>query len=500
MHHGASRVAAALLLLLSYQGLCIAEPSSKTEPDRTQTTEIPLASEANSSSTTHETMPLDDLQRFTAVVEQIRKYYVKPVNDNELFEGAIRGMLAGLDPHSSYLDPSEYTDLRANTSGKFGGLGIEVTMEDGYVRVISPIDETPAQRAGIKPGDMIVRIDDTPVKGMTLKKAVEMMRGDKGSPIMLTILRKGADQPMKIKVVRDVIQVKSVRAKVLDKNYGYIRISQFQSQTGEDLVKALHQLQEETHNQLKGLIIDLRNNPGGILEASVKVADTFLDKQKLGYKGLIVYTQGRLPGSEIKEYAHEGDLLNGAPIVVLVNGGSASASEIVAGALQDHKRGLVVGSQTFGKGSVQTVLPLKDNRGLKLTTALYYTPAGRSIQAKGIVPDIDIPDIKLPEMKKDENENWVNIRESDLENHLDNGKKAKEGLADVKAESDEKNETGKKDAAKSDDNNATLMNQDYQLNEALNLLKGLVFLDSDDRGTKAIRSAEKNKIPLQNTN
>ncbi|MBS0286401.1 MAG: S41 family peptidase [Proteobacteria bacterium] len=435
---------------------------------------------------TEKTLPLDDLQRFTSVVEQIRKYYVKPVDDKELFENAIRGMLAGLDPHSSYLDPSEFSDLRANTSGKFGGLGIEVTMEDGYVRVISPIDDTPAQRAGIKAGDVIVRLDDTPVKGLTLKKAVEMMRGDRGTNIVLTIMRKGETQPLKIKVMRDVIQVKSVRSKVLDKNYGYIRISQFQTQSGEDLVNAINTLKKETNNNLKGLILDLRNNPGGILEASVKVSDAFLDKSKIGYNGLIVYTEGRLPGSEIKEVAQGNDLLEGAPIVTLVNGGSASASEIVAGALQDHKRSLIVGTQTFGKGSVQTVLPLKDNHGLKLTTALYYTPSGRSIQAQGITPDIEIPDLKIPEAKTDENENWINVREIDLQGHLDNANKDKD-----KPKEANKDKVSTEDSTMPSTENAKkpLVNQDYQLNEALNLLKGLA-LSNQDYGSKAQAKAK----------
>lgn len=433
-----------------------------------------------------ETLPLDDLQRFTSVVEQIRKYYVKPVEDKELFENAIRGMLSGLDPHSSYLDPSEFSDLRANTSGKFGGLGIEVTMEDGYVRVISPIDDTPASRAGLKAGDVIVRLDDAPVKGMTLKKAVEMMRGERGTNIVLTIVRKGVAQPLKMKVTRDIIQVKSIRTKVLDKNYGYVRISQFQTHSGEDLVEAINQLKKETNNTLRGLILDLRNNPGGILESSVKVSDAFLDKPKLKYNGLIVYTEGRLPGSEIKEMAHEGDILSGAPIVTLINSGSASASEIVAGALQDHKRSLIVGTQSFGKGSVQTVLPLKDNYGLKLTTALYFTPSGRSIQAKGITPDIEIPDLKIPEPKQDENENWINVREIDLEGHLDNG-----------STSTEKSDSSKSsNISKAEIDNKPLVNQDYQLNEALNLLKGLV-LTSPEPKNKVATSKNKGTLILE---
>lgn len=426
-----------------------------------------------------EPLPLDDLQRFTSVVEQIRKYYVKPVEDKELFENAIRGMLSGLDPHSAYLDPGEFSDLKASTSGRFGGLGIEVTMEDGIIKVISPIDDTPAQRAGLKSGDLIVRLDDAPVKGMTLKKAVEIMRGERGKPIMLTIVRKGSTQPLKIKVMRDLIQVKSIKTRLLDKQYGYIRISQFQTQSAEDMIAAIDKLNKESNYKLKGIILDLRNNPGGILESSVKVSDAFLDRSKLGSNGLIVYTEGRLPGSEIKEMAHDGDVLNGAPIVVLVNGGSASASEIVAGALQDHKRAMIVGTQTFGKGSVQTVLPLRENHGLKLTTALYFTPSGRSIQAEGIVPDIEIPDIKMPEAKNEEEDNVGNIRESDLEGHLKNSTTTKEAKEPVASnEKDEKDE------------NKALLSQDYQLNEALNLLKGLVFSEPRNNNNSAV--AEKN--------
>lgn len=413
-------------------------------------------------------LPLEDLQRFTSVVEQIRKYYVKPVEDKELFENAIRGMLSGLDPHSSYLDPGEFSDLRANTSGRFGGLGIEVTMDDGLVKVISAIDDTPAQRAGIQSGDLIVRLDDTPVKGLTLKKAVELMRGERGKPIMLTILRKGTNQPLKIKVMRDVIQVKSIKTRLLDKHYGYIRVSQFQAQTAEDMTQAIENLAKESRHALRGIILDLRNNPGGILESSVKVSDAFLDKSKLLHDGLIVYTEGRLPGSQLKEYAHSGDILNGAPIVVLVNSGSASASEIVAGALQDHKRAMIVGTQTFGKGSVQTVLPLKDNHGLKLTTALYFTPAGRSIQAEGIVPDIEIPDLKIPNTSTEEDE-VGRVRESDLEGHLKKSEDAPELIGTDEDMAKQLNQKTEKDE------NRVLLNEDYQLNEALNLLKGLVF-------------------------
>lgn len=413
-------------------------------------------------------LPLDDLQRFTAVVEHVRNYYVKPVDDKTLFENAIRGMLAGLDPHSGYLDPEEFTDLKVNTTGKFGGLGIEVTMEDGVIRVISPIDDTPATKAGIHAGDMIVKLDDTPVKGLTLKNAVELMRGDRGTKIILTILRKGETKPLIIPVTRDIVRVKSVKAKLLDEHYGYVRISQFQTRTGDDLEKAIKDLQAQSKNTVKGLILDLRNNPGGILEASINVSDTFLDLKTLKYNGLIVYTEGRLPGSEIKEKAHNGDMLSGAPLVVLINGGSASASEIVAGALQDHKRAILVGEKSFGKGSVQTVLPLKDKYGLKLTTALYYTPAGRSIQATGIVPDIIIKDMKI--QAQDDQNSFGSIRESNLTGHLAKGieKNIPTPTLDATDSADTKEST-------KTDSGAALPMDDYQLNEALNLLKGLVL-------------------------
>lgn len=423
-----------------------------------------IAAENNSASK-FPNLPVQDVQRFTTVVESIRQYYVKPTNDDQLFEGAIRGMLSGLDPHSAYLDEEEFADLKASTTGKFGGLGIEVTQEDGLIRIISPIDDTPAQREGIKAGDLIIKIDDTPVKGLTLRKAVEMMRGEKGTPIRLTVLRKGADKPLVFHLKRDIIQVKSVKTKLFDNQYAYVRIAQFQAQTGEELKKALQELIEKTNKkQVKGLILDLRNNPGGILEASVKVCNTFLDSGKLPYDNLIVYTEGRIPESQIREKATQKDFLKGAPIVVLVNGGSASASEIVAGALQDQHRAIIMGTQTFGKGSVQTVLPLDDNkRGVKLTTALYYTPSGRSIQATGITPDVIVEEVILAD-KKDELAPLFSVRESDLDGHLENGVKPKE-------ESHTETNDNTTPAPKKD--NFANPEIDYQLKEALNLLKGL---------------------------
>lgn len=408
-------------------------------------------------------LPLDDLQRFTTVVEHIRKYYVEPANDKELFENAIRGMLSGLDPHSAYLDPQEFTDLKVNTSGKFGGLGLEVTMEDGFVKVISPIDDTPAARAGMLPGDLIIKLDDTPVKGLSLRQAVDLMRGERGSNITLTVIRKGVNKPLQVKVTRDIIRVKSVKKDILDENYAYIRISQFQTRTGEDLVANINQLKEENPGKIKGLILDLRNNPGGTLDSSVKVSDAFLNAPDLKHDKLIVYTEGRLPGSKIREKAHRGDVMDGMPMVVIINGGSASASEIVAGALQDHHRAIVTGTNSFGKGSVQTVLPLKDNHGLKLTTALYYTPSGRSIQATGIVPDIEIKDIKIPEQEEDNS--MSPIKEKNLQGHLQNGN----GLDYAKTQ------------MSADEPKQPLVIRDYQLHEALNILKGLVLLKNRSR-------------------
>lgn len=403
-----------------------------------------------------EKLPLSDLQRFTTVIENIRSYYVKPVEDSTLIENALKGMVAGLDPHSSYLDKEDYADLKASTTGKFGGLGIEVYPEDGLIRVISPIDDTPAQRAGIQAGDIIIRLNDTPVKGLALREAIEMMKGEKGTNITLTIIRQGESKPLKITVTRDIINVRSVRSEMLDENYGYIRVSQFQTNTGDDFTHAIQSLKKESGGKLKGLILDLRNNPGGLLDASVQVAGSFLDRDKLKYDGVIVYTKGRMAGSQIKEKARSGDILNGAPIVILVNGGSASASEIVAGALQDHRRAVIMGTQTFGKGSVQTVLPLKDDRGVKLTTALYYTPAGRSIQAEGIKPDITVPNQKIPVANENNEFGALNVREEDLRGHLENG-----------------NHLNQKKGSSLKEKDLPLINRDYQLYEALNVLKGL---------------------------
>lgn len=397
-------------------------------------------------------LPLDDLRTFADVFNHIRLSYVEEIDDKTLLEYAIRGMLAGLDPHSSYLDSKSFDDLQVNTSGEFGGLGLEVGMENGFVKVIAPIDGTPAEKAGLESGDLIIKLDGKPVKGMTLNEAVAVMRGIKGSTIELTIVREGLRQPFDVTLTRDIIKVVSVRSRTLEDGYAYIRIAQFQSKTGREFVKALKKLQTE-NGELKGLVLDLRNNPGGILQASVEVADAVLDE------GLIVYTQGRMDSAYSEFSATAGDLSNGTPMVVLINGGSASASEIVAGALQDHRRAVIMGTDSFGKGSVQTVVPLSKEHAMKLTTARYYTPHGRSIQAQGIIPDIIVERAKIESLDADKP-----ITEADLNRHLQTS---------GGPESDSKSRLAKK--------KEELFNRDNQLYEALNLLKGLNILSLNSK-------------------
>jgi carboxyl-terminal processing protease len=402
-------------------------------------------------SATNEALPLNEIRTFTEVFAKVKKDYVVTVDDKKLLESAIRGMLEGLDPHSSYLDKEAYKELQEGTTGEFGGLGIEVGMENGFVKVISPIDDTPAQRAGIQSGDLITRLDDTPVKGMTLNDAVKLMRGKPGTEIILTVVRENEDKPLRITIKRDVITVKSVKSRTLEPGFGYVRISHFQSHTVEDLQHNLDKLKQENNDNLKGLILDLRNNPGGVLSAAVSVSDLFLDS------GLIVYTEGRIKDSKLKFNAKPKDMLNQSPLIVLVNGGSASASEIVAGALQDHGRAIIMGGQTFGKGSVQTILPMANEAALKLTTARYYTPSGRSIQAAGITPDIIIDNVKLASIEENQNHN---VKEADLSGHLKNDKDTPLADDDPELEKEE---------------HIPLAIKDYQLYEALNVLKGLAI-------------------------
>jgi carboxyl-terminal processing protease len=400
---------------------------------------------------------MQELRAFAEIFGRIKEHYVKPVDDKALLEYAIRGMLAGLDPHSSYLNEKEYTDLQAGTSGEFGGLGIEVGLEDGFVKVISPIDDTPAQRAGVKAGDLIVRLDEKPVKGMSLEEAIGLMRGKPGTEVVLTIAREGEENPLRITVVRDIIKVASVKGRLLEEGFAYIRLSHFQARTTDDMLKKLSQLKAESKEGIKGLVLDLRNNPGGILNGAVAISDAFLTE------GIVVYTQGRDEASRLDFNAAPDDVLDGAPIVVLVNGGSASASEIVAGALQDHRRAIILGSQTFGKGSVQTIIPVSKTAAVKLTTALYFTPSGRSIQGEGIKPDIALSAVKVT---RNEPDDATRLKEADLAGHLDNGngRKAPEPEQPEPAQPVHK---------------PTLdIEEDYQLSEALNLLKGINLYNS----------------------
>jgi carboxyl-terminal processing protease len=433
-------------------------PESQTEPaPSTPAKTVPPQGQGPSSPANPEekeskprpTLPLEELRTFSEVFGRIKNDYVESVDDRALLESAIRGMLAGLDPHSSYLNKDEYRDLQVGTSGEFGGLGIEVGMDNGFVKVISPIDDTPAARAGLKSGDLISRIDDRPVKGMSLNEAVNLMRGKPGAEITLTIVREGAERPLEVKMVRDVIHVASVKSRTLEPGYVYVRIAHFQSRTTEDLLKAVGDLKKENADGIKGLVLDLRNDPGGVLNSAVGVSDAFLTD------GLIVYTQGRVEDAKLQFNAGPDDVLDGAPMVVLVNGGSASASEIVAGALQDHRRAVIMGTQTFGKGSVQTIVPIDDSTALKLTTARYYTPSGRSIQAQGISPDIVVAQGALT-LSDDKDPD--RLKEADLARHLDESGKGEAGPKEKGADGGDKK---------------PLAVEDFQLSEALNLLKGL---------------------------
>ena len=417
-------------------------------------------------------LPIEDLRTFAEVFGKIKTDYVETVEDKKLINEALSGMLSGLDPHSTFLDLDHFKDLQQGTSGEFGGLGIEVGMEDGFVKVISPIEDTPAYHAGMKSGDLIMKLDDTMVKGLNLNEAVKLMRGKPGTPINLQVLREGVDAPLNIKIVRAQIKTKSVKSKIIEPNYGYVRVTQFQERTGEDLANALQKLSKENKHPLNGLILDMRNNPGGLLNSAVAVSAAFLQEGDL-----VVYTEGRaadskmhlttVPENFIRNNPQKNNYIKNlpqyykdTPLVVLVNNGSASASEIVAGALQDHNRALVVGTRSFGKGSVQSILPMANGTAIKLTTARYFTPNGRSIQAKGIDPDIII---------EDGNENIPVMREADLTNRLSNPEES-----DANATKDESKPTS--------DGGEALRNfkpielggdEDKQFAEALKILKDI---------------------------
>jgi len=390
-----------------------------------------------------EQLPLDELRTFADVFNQIRLGYVEEIDDSTLLEYAIRGMLMGLDPHSVYLTRDAFADLQTSTSGEFSGLGIEVNMDNGYLKVIAPIDGSPAVDAGIQAGDVILKLDNVPIKGLSLGEAVEKMRGPKGSDIVVTIGRSGEPQPFDLTITRDTIRVASVRERWLEPGYGYVRISQFQKETGADVRQAIERLQAA--DAIQGLVLDLRNNPGGVLGASVDVAGLFMEG------GTVVYTEGRLDDAARNYDATAEDIMAGAPLIVLINGGSASASEIVAGALQDHSRAVIMGTPSFGKGSVQTVLPISESRAVKLTTARYFTPNGRSIQAEGIRPDVITDRARVETFDES-----GRIKERDLAGHLDN----------IDAQDE-----GEENASR------TLLSTDNQLYEALTLLKGINILN-----------------------
>jgi carboxyl-terminal processing protease len=431
-------------------------------------------------------LPIEELRAFTDVFARIKSDYVEPVDDKKLIDLAINGMVSGLDPHSAYLDAEGFKDLQVGTQGEFGGLGIEVGMEDGFVKVVSPIEDTPAYKAGVKPGDLIIKLDDTPVKGLTLNDAVKRMRGKPGSDIRLTIARKGVDKPIVLTLTRAIIKIRSVKSQLLENGYGYVRITQFQEHTGELLADALKTLYKENKAPLKGLILDLRNDPGGLLNGAVAVATAFVKPDSL-----VVYTEGRTEDAKMRLTANRENYvrpmqpdymknlpegIKQVPMVVLVNGGTASASEIVAGALQDDKRAVIMGTRTFGKGSVQTILPIGNGTAIKLTTARYFTPSGRSIQAKGIEPDIVVED---PAMTSGE-EN-LTIREVDLVKHLSNPnddgsvKKPGEAVKPVRDSLPDHNEIKDEKRVPLKPGEVVSKN-DYQVNQALNLLKGLQIL------------------------
>ncbi len=440
-------------------------------------------------------LPVDDLRVFAEVFSKVKTDYVEEVEDKKLINEALTGMLQGLDPHSAYMDKDAYKDLQAGTQGEFGGLGIEVAMEDGLVKVVTPIEDSPAYKAGLKSGDLVMKLDDKQVRGMTLNDAVKIMRGAPGSKIVLTILRKNTDKPLEFIIIRDVIKSQSVKNKYLEQDYGYVRITQFQDHTGEDLAKALIALEKENKKPLKGLVLDLRNNPGGLLDAAVGVSAAFLPKDKL-----VVYTEGRIEDSKMnltanaRDYARRGksDYLRAVPesykktpMVVLLNAGSASASEIVAGALQDHKRATILGVTSFGKGSVQTILPMNNGSAIKLTTARYFTPNGRSIQAKGIEPDIQVGD---------GSDDSFRIHEADLAGHLSNPKDAKlqDGGNEKPAQviSNEKEEALKKAKeekfAEPKGPIEPASAEDIQFVQAMNVLKGLPVQAMSKEKEKAI--------------
>jgi len=406
------------------------------------------------------------LSLFGDVFERVRAEYVEPPSEEEMIEAAITGMLASLDPHSSYLNPKNFKDMQVNTRGEFGGLGIQVTMEEGFVKVISPIDDTPAYRAGIESGDIITHLDGESVQGLTLNEAVERMRGKVGSDIKITIVREGRE-PFDVTLTRSVIKITSVRSRV-EGDIGYVRITSFNEQTDSNLKRAIEKIKDEVGDKFQGLVLDLRNNPGGLLDQAVAVSDAFMEQ------GEIVSTRSRKPEDTQRFNAREGDLIDGKPMVVLINGGSASASEIVAGALQDHRRAIILGTKSFGKGSVQTIMPLSGNGAMRLTTARYYTPSGRSIQAKGVDPDIEAKQSRIEEIAN----NRPRRSEADRRGALDTDKGQAEQKREQQRNGDGPSEDG--DAQAGEGENQV----DYQLSRALDLIKGISIMSQRAEVTK----------------
>jgi len=403
---------------------------------------------ANEPVTESTALPLKELRLFTLIFDHIRRSYVEPISDQQLLENAIKGMLGEMDPHSAYLDASSFEQLQESTKGEFTGIGVEMSNEDGFIKVISPIDGSPAEKAGLQAGDIIIKVDQQSIQGLSVSDAAKKIRGPIGSTVVFTIIRENVEQPVEVTITRDIIKSISIRHRVIEDNIGYVRIAQFQSETGNDFVTSIQKLRSDTPT-LNGLIIDLRNNPGGILQSSVQVVDALINS------GTVVYTQGRLDSSNISFSATEGDEADGLPVVVLINGGSASASEIVAGALQDHRRAVIMGTRSFGKGSVQTILPVGDKKGIKLTTARYFTPNGRSIQAQGITPDIIVEPATITTIKTSER-----LTEASLGGHLKNTS----------------GDTSKKTGIEKNTSPSASIIKDNQLFEAINLLKGLAIL------------------------
>lgn len=422
-----------LIILLLSINLVIAAPATARQQENNDTYEISL----------------DNVEKFTAAISQIKTFYVSDINDDKLFDDAIKGMLSGLDPHSTYLPPEEYKELYASTMGSFGGLGIEITNEDNFIKVITPLEGTPAQKAGIKPGDFIIQINETSTHNMELKDAVNNMRGKIGTNVTLTIIRKNNNNPIKLDITRELIKIKSVTYDVFENAYGYIKINQFQQSTAQDFIKSINLINQRTNHQLNGLIIDLRNNPGGLLTAAIDISDALIHNDHQGEEEIIVSTKGKFAATNFTAIANPGDIIKGAPIVVLINNGSASGSEIVAGALQDNNRALLVGTKSFGKGSVQTIIPIGNDRGIKLTTSLYYTPKGRSIQAIGIEPDIIIPAKEYVNI-----ENPI-ISEAQLTGHIKNMQTKQKNVTTTSV--------------------PDYLTSDHQLQEAFNILKAMAI-------------------------